>query len=486
MPRILTNILRFGLTFAVLVLLFHLGMYLVCLPSSDGIYAHAKESYTTIKAQGGRPKLFAQLGIANDNYTDALIVNELSSVDSTEPFISYMKVRKNFRRGQTEVVLHDILGRAACAYYLEPSAFETFNDWYNDQEHLRGGQISELGLFLEGYIDISVEYGRYWHGYLVVFRPLFFFLNISVVRWLTLALFIALYALFLRLLDRRFGRTIAIIYGASLLFEGYFSVAFSLQGSLVFLVSIVSAILLLKRIDSICHIHLYFFVLGCLINYVDYLTVPLVSLGLLQALYLLKINDDNKSWQSGLFFLATSALAWLLGYAGTFLAKWVSYDIFINDGPGMVYTGLQQFFFRTSGEYVYYSPFDRSHLYLAVVFLGHATLFSLLTTGFILYRQRFALPALRGFSPRLLGFMCIAMYPLVWYQLLATHVTTHHYFAYRMALLYMLGFLLAWHELFYPTHLNNRMQIAPAQVASSSPSAPDEQLQQGDDSMNRI
>ena len=40
--------------------------------------------------------------------------------------------------------------------------------------------VGELEEFLNGNINTSINYARYWHGYLPALRPLLIFFNISV------------------------------------------------------------------------------------------------------------------------------------------------------------------------------------------------------------------------------------------------------------------------------------------------------------------
>lgn len=86
----------------------------------------------------------------------------------------------------------------------------------------------ELANFMKGEIHTSVNYARYWHGYLVLFRPLFLFFSIVGIRRILFFLFCILWVIMLKLIHQRFGRKIAFVFGLSLLCNRlFFSLLFS-------------------------------------------------------------------------------------------------------------------------------------------------------------------------------------------------------------------------------------------------------------------
>lgn len=75
----------------------------------------------------------------------------------------------------------------------------------------------ELANFLDGKIDTSVNYARYWHGYLVLFRPLFLVFNISEIRKLLFFIFLVLFIILIKLINQKFDYRIAAIFAVSLI-----------------------------------------------------------------------------------------------------------------------------------------------------------------------------------------------------------------------------------------------------------------------------
>ncbi len=442
MKSVAFRCMQFAGTFVITITIFCICMYLTCLISLDSIKTKAIESYYILDAQGVPYHFIECLSIDIDNATDLIIINEQLSIDPSQPFISFMKARRNYHPNITEIEMPDLVGEGACVIYSKEHMHEHFG--YNEYS-----PNIELGDFLRGRLHVSLNYARYWHGYFILYRPLLIFFNVAQIRWLFFCIFISLFIYFLYLLYKRFSLIIAIIYGSSLTFTGYFTAAFSLESNLVFLVSMVSAIILLKRIDKIKNFSLFLFVVACTTNFMDYLTVPLVSLGMLCSLYLLKLLEDGKDWIYCLRFVVLNSLIWLLGYACTWSCKWVLYDLTIHDGHSMIQIGVKQFLYRTS-------RINRRFLYLPVQIMtitlemiGKASLFALITAGVVMYVQKFRI-TIQGFNKKALPFLFLALLPIVWFLALTNHTLLHYFFTYRQTFVYMLGVLLAIHEMLWP------------------------------------
>ncbi len=70
---------------------------------------------------------------------------------------------------------------------------------------------------------------------------------------------------------------------------------------------------------------LYFFVVGMVENFFDFLTYPIITLGIpLIVLLWLKIRDESADLKENMIFTVKSSVSWGLGYALTWIAKWVN------------------------------------------------------------------------------------------------------------------------------------------------------------------
>ncbi len=128
-----------------------------------------------------------------------------------------------------------------------------------------------------------------------------------------------------------------------------------------------------------------------------------------------------------------------MGYALTWIFKWVQYD-FTIPGGGMLGIGFGQSFYRmTRGNQT--AP-DVSIVSAIISCISKASVFTTIFAVLIFYIGKLKerktpinqLPA---------AFALIALMPIAWYVVLANHTILHSYFVYRHSVLYMLGLLLA-------------------------------------------
>ena len=438
MKEKIKNVLKYVLTFVILMSIFNICLYLVCSFNSSSVEENVKESYETLAKEGMFYKLSDEFDLFNNNCTDAVIINESYSVDNKDPYKSYMKARKNYKEGLTTTELPEATGEGISVNYDYSSNTEIYEYGYDS--------IGELGDFINSRIHLAVNYGRYWHGYLVLYRPLLTIFNISEIRTFQLVTYTLLLVAFLYLVWKRFGKSCAIIFGLSLICSGYFSASYSLESSPVFLVTMISSIIFIKRIDKIKNFGIYFFIVGCVTNYVDYLTVPLISLGMISCLYMLKLIEDGKDWKECVNSLVRTTLLWGIGYACTWIFKWILYDLTINDDNNMISIGFTQSFFRMRRESDITSA---NFLYTIILIFGKSSLYVVLSMIVLFIVNKFKVVS-ENFNKKALPFILLSLYPLAWYILLINHTLIHNYFTYRQVLIFMLGILFAFHELLFP------------------------------------
>lgn len=446
-------------TFVVLIALFNGALYLACSFDSKHLEAQVLSSRDTLLEQDGFPVYFHALNVENDNFGDGYIINEMYSVDPNEPLISALKVRRNYRPGSDQKELQDMVGDGLTAHYYPELGEELLDpEDYNT--------ITELDQYMSGQKLTCLDYGRYWHGYFCYIRPLMVLFDITQIRHLLLATYCVLLAYFLHLLHKRFGRDIAVIFGGALVGGGFLTAWFSLCASGNFLTLIISAIIYTKWLDRIRDFHLYLFVVACVTNFADFLTSPLICLGVLGGLHLLKLRRDGQSWQHCCWQFLLSCGVWLVGYAGTWLAKWMEYDLVIQDRLSMLDLGLGQCLYRLARDDNRNPIYNGKHVFLTIMIISKATLFAVITEAILLYLHKFTV-TMRGFNRFALPFLLMAPIPIVWYLVAANHTVVHYFFTYRQSTLFTLGLLLATQEQFYGA------TVKPTPPPTASPAVPE-------------
>lgn len=291
------KIIKYGITFFLLLFIFNLLLFLSSLFPSSWIETKVKESSERLSLEGDLPLFTSYLPITNNNYTDAIMINECYSIDSTDPIFSYLSARKNFKQGLTIHQFEDTNGE------LISISSNSTDEIYHP--------VEELSEFLEGKVDTSIEYARYWHGYLPFLRVLLLFFNITEIRLLLLVLFFILFVALIVLVKKKLGNMISFIFAFTLLAYEYFFVSYSLESAPIFLTMMLSCIILLLFLDKIKDIYLYLFIVACISNFVDFLTVPLISLAMpLYLSILYKQKQQNLETKDAIKMVMFSCISW--------------------------------------------------------------------------------------------------------------------------------------------------------------------------------
>lgn len=175
-------------------------------------------------------------------------------------------------------------------------------------------------------------YARYWHGYLLYLKPLLLLFSWQHVVWLELVAQIALMILVLVTAIRKKNVSVAIVTLGSFLFMKPVLVLVSLTMSVCWILTLLAVEYMLLHHDKLHERQLYpefFLVVGILTSYFDFLTYPIVTLGIPLCCYFLLESD--KLW-SNIKKLIGFGISWAVGYAGMWAAKWVIADLTLHTG----------------------------------------------------------------------------------------------------------------------------------------------------------
>lgn len=440
------KILHYIFVFIILMLLFNVSLYVACLIDSKLLQQKVEESSVILKKEGLFFKVSKVFNVINDNATDAAMINESFSIDNRNPYRSYMKSRRNYNRNYILFELPETVGEGVAVNYVESDNNESFL-YYNT--------IDELEDFLSGKIQYTVNYGRYWHGYLIFLRPLLIIFNISQIRVLLLIMYVFLFLIFNYLVNKEFNKQIAIIFSLALIFSGYFSASYSLESSPVILTMMISSLVILKKINQLEKSGIILFVIGCVTSFIDYLTVPLITLGIPIIIYLLKLLKDKKDWKYCINFLIINSIIWFIGYSFTWIFKWVLYDLTINDKNNMLKIGFGQSLFRMQ-RFNNAMGYDITYGEVILRIFLKSNIYIIISTIILLFLNKFEMIYNKKLK-EILPFLIIAIYPIIWFTILANHTIMHEYFVYRNSLLFILALLLSIYILFFEGVKNEKI-----------------------------
>lgn len=281
----------------------------------------------------------------------------------------------------------------------------------------------------------EIGYSYYWHGYVVLLRPLLLFLNYADIRVLNQLLQILLTFILAGLLYRRKGTPWAAlgltVYGLLL----PMSLAQSLQYSWVFYIGILGSLSIVRFREWFAEkqrIYFLFLILGMLTSYMDLLTYPLFTWGIPMIWWIVTENREEANDRKQLVAVILCGVAWICGYGGLWMGKWLIGGLVLH--RSIWSQAWNEVRYRagvlpdTTGYDISHWEVIKRNLYVfqsiqSVVLLGLWILWG----GSRILRKR-----VNRFADKTLALLLIALSPIVWYIVLHNHTFVHSSYTYRI------------------------------------------------------
>ncbi len=285
--------------------------------------------------------------------------------------------------------------------------------------------------------DVKIEnYYRYWHGYLVLLKPLSMVFQYNTIMLLNASAQLFLIVLCAHLIGRKIALKYEIAFIIAVISLAPIATMLSMQYSAVLYITLISCcILLLKKemISKESALPLYFLSIGMAVSYFDLLTYPVLSLGMPLVLVMLCTEGRALGKQFKTFF--SCSVSWLIGYIVMWVSKWIVGSILTGDN--LVFSAIEQVRYRLSGDvgelYNVLNRFDA----VAVNIMAFprlpiiiALVLSLLTIAVLFYKKKVSLDPAKLMSLAPILFIC-ALLPFVWYVFVLNHSYIHRWFTYR-------------------------------------------------------
>ena len=311
------------------------------------------------------------------------------------------------------------------------------------------GPLDGLLRYLAGEDGFREEdYTRYWHGYLVVLKPFFLFFDYADLRFVNVVLELMLMMCVFAQLSGMGYRKEAWGYVVAVLFIMPVVVPLSIQFSIIFYVTHIAAIVLLKRYHQIMgrkRMLLFFQLIGMTASFFDLLTYPVASLGV-PLVCLLILEHDREFWHKIKNIISLS-ISWGFGYGAMWAGKWILSTVILQDN--VILNALEQISMRSShvqdGERItmidtwlrnveFY--FEKPYLVLITV----CVLIAL--AGIARNRKQF-----RSMMADVIPLLIVAAIPFAWYAFAGQHSYEHHWFTYRALITSVFACMCIWARL---------------------------------------
>lgn len=193
------------------------------------------------------------------------------------------------------------------------------------------------------------SYERYWHGYLVLLKLLLQRFSLQEIRLINTSCQMALVFLILYILSKKKMQHLfaPLFIGTLSLFPA--AVGLSLQFSTVFYIAYIASVLVLLCGDCLDGVKggwaTFFLIVGMLTSYLDFLTYPVITLGLPLFFFFAQKPPRVKEYGWIQQFVSCT-FHWCLGYGAFWAAKWVVGSVLT--GKDMIASSIDNVALRAS------------------------------------------------------------------------------------------------------------------------------------------
>ncbi|WP_092250067.1 hypothetical protein [Butyrivibrio sp. INlla21] len=323
-----------------------------------------------------------------DNETDAVILSEALFPEESPINGAVMVPRYVFHEGETQV--------------LSLKAFLNKDD-------ISGAHI--------------VNYPRYWHGYLAVLKPLFCVFDYSDFKIINQAVQLILICVLFFLFIKRNLEKYIFAFIPMLIIWNPATIGVSLQYAACFYVSIIGSIIVLHKDWQ--DPWMFFVGLGIIISYLDFLTYPLVTLGIPLIFWVIKNVGKLKIQVSSVL---KYGLYWSTGYVGMWGVKWILGTLISREN--ILFDALFNIESRTStmvdGETI--TRIGTVIRLIDSTFFKWPYLIMFLCVTIYLFAKYYKTLRINSVT---IALFCIAIMPIVWFIFTANHSYIHPRLVYR-------------------------------------------------------
>lgn len=404
--------LTYLIIFIILILVYIASLIITSLiPSSLIKEQVTKTSETLIKETNVGLIDLKVKNIYLDNYTVALMINNAYSMDNKDPLSSSLLVRKNYLPGITQIVYEDTSKELVSA---------------SKYEKLDG--VGELKDTVNGAITESFEYARYWHGYLIILKPLLLFFNIEQIRIISTVLIITLSIYLLWIIYKKIDKKTAILFLGAILFCEIFVLGWELQGQLNIYIALIFSIVLLRnnKTGKKKNIYKLFFAIGSITNFFDFLTIPIITYAIPLMLYFkMESKEHKRTIKEIVELILKSGIAWVIGYALTWVVKWIIVDC-IYDRNIIIKSIMQAQYRGLDLKFGYIQTIVNNLMGLGIIPM--AVLIYLIAFNIFMISIN-VIKKINNINN--VFYIIVSLIPFVWYFVVREHSYQHAIFTYR-------------------------------------------------------
>lgn len=294
-------------------------------------------------------------------------------------------------------------------------------------------------------LEPNAEYMRYWHGSIIMIKPLLMILSLEQICDLNGILLAILTLALLIVLIRKKYYAIAAAFIAGLIFTACWYVPYSFEYVFPFYIMIITSIIAIEiehknSENKNQKLTMLFFITGILTCFFDFLTAEIITI-LIPLLIVISMRIKNKTLEGtkkDWIFLIKSLAIWFVGYCSMWFAKWLiaslvlkinALDYVINralirvNGNVRNFSNIQKIWLALKTNFT--TLYFINNIKNKTVYLAMAVLIPVIALIIVLDKKN--KEKMRYF----LFMLIIAILPYMRYLVLTSHSLTHIFMTFR-------------------------------------------------------
>lgn len=277
-------------------------------------------------------------------------------------------------------------------------------------------------------------YSRYWHGYLVLLKPLFLLFNYNQILWINTIVLIILTAVTLFFLYKRIGiYTIAFMAVIACMNPTHILRSFQMSSCYYAMIITLLIIAIRCKEENKKEMVLCFVIDGMILAFFDFLTYPMVALCI--PLLLFVVLNKGDTFKSQLLFMIRNSLGFLMGYGGLWILKWLFATLLTEENVFL--DGIQNTLHRVGmeemSEDVLFddSPIMAIKLNLETIINMQTLIILVVFLIIVLFVMFFKKEKITFNYSLLICGLLITISPFLWYTIVHNHCALHPHLEWR-------------------------------------------------------
>ena len=289
---------------------------------------------------------------------------------------------------------------------------------------------------LENPENTDVQYSRYWHGYLLFLKPLLMFFTYSQIQILISFAVVALVIGVIYMLQKKGFKKYIIPYSVVVALMSPVVILISMQFFAIFAIFNLATLFILWQYEKILKNNWAFYmflVIGMATCYFDFLTYPIVALGIPLTVWLI-VSNHKKAATIGknVLQIIINSIGWAVGYFGIWIGKWAWGSLVT--GKNLFESAMSAAESRASAsafseEISRLTPIKEAFKTMFINPVWVILILAITITIILLIMKKIRINREKVINN--LWMFVVAAIPLAWYVVFANHSVSHIFFTFR-------------------------------------------------------